>query len=150
MSFDWKSAPIFASVSHQTWLDTRSKARRPIKVGIKERGRSGTSRPRTLLVYVAHRLTWCNVSLMSQIVSRTQRWVQARIPGCGLNQTARSSAIHRLQKESIMQLAHPELNGLKSAIVPFVEPRCGPKSRTGSRVLFRKSAPSDRLVDIQQ
>ena len=31
--------PIFANVSHQTRLDTRSKARRPIKVGIKERRR---------------------------------------------------------------------------------------------------------------
>ena len=36
--------PIFVAASHQTRLDTRSKARRPIKVGIKGRGRSGTSR----------------------------------------------------------------------------------------------------------
>ena len=36
--------PIFVAVSHQTRLDTRSKARRPIKVGIKGRGRSGRSR----------------------------------------------------------------------------------------------------------
>ena len=35
---------VFVTASHQTRLDTRSKARRPIKVGIKERGRSGTSR----------------------------------------------------------------------------------------------------------
>ena len=35
---------IFANISHQTRLDIRSKARRPIKVGIKGRGRSGTSR----------------------------------------------------------------------------------------------------------
>ena len=34
---------IFANVSHQTRLDTRSKARRPIKVGIMGWGRSGTS-----------------------------------------------------------------------------------------------------------
>ena len=34
---------LFANVSHQTRLDTRSKARRPIKVGIKGKGRSGTS-----------------------------------------------------------------------------------------------------------
>ena len=34
----------YLSVSHQTRLDTRSKARRPIKVGIKGRGRSGRSR----------------------------------------------------------------------------------------------------------
>ena len=36
--------PLFANVSHQTRLDTRSKARRPIEVGIKGRERSGTSR----------------------------------------------------------------------------------------------------------
>ena len=34
---------VFVAASHQTRLDTRSKARRPIKVGIKGRGRSGTS-----------------------------------------------------------------------------------------------------------
>ena len=38
------SSHIFVAASHQTRLDTRSKARRPIKVGIKGRGRSGTSR----------------------------------------------------------------------------------------------------------
>ena len=35
---------VFVAASHQTRLDTRSKAQRPIKVGIKGRGRSGTSR----------------------------------------------------------------------------------------------------------
>ena len=35
---------IFVTASHQTGLDTRSKARRPIKVGIEGRERSGTSR----------------------------------------------------------------------------------------------------------
>ena len=35
---------VFVAASHQTRLDTRSKARRPIKVGIKGRGRSGTNR----------------------------------------------------------------------------------------------------------
>ena len=35
---------LFVAASHQTGLDTKSKARRPIKVGIKGRGRSGTSR----------------------------------------------------------------------------------------------------------
>ena len=39
-----QQCPIFVAASHQTRLDTRSKARRPIKVGIKGRGRSGTSR----------------------------------------------------------------------------------------------------------
>ena len=44
-------------------LDTRSKTRRPIKVGIKGKGRSGTSRDSTL----ARRwLTTCNVGLMRQ------------------------------------------------------------------------------------
>ena len=38
------SAVVFVAASHQTRLDTRSKARRPIKVGIKGRGRSGRSR----------------------------------------------------------------------------------------------------------
>ena len=35
---------LFVAASHETGLDTRSKARRPIKVEIKGRGRSGTSR----------------------------------------------------------------------------------------------------------
>ena len=35
---------LFVAASHQTRLDTWSKARRPIKVGIKGRGKSGTSR----------------------------------------------------------------------------------------------------------
>ena len=39
-----RQCPVFVAASHQTRLDTRSKARRPIKVGIKGRGRSGTSR----------------------------------------------------------------------------------------------------------
>ena len=39
-----KARRVFVAASHQTRLDTRSKARRPIKVGIKGRGRSGTSR----------------------------------------------------------------------------------------------------------
>ena len=40
----WECAVVFVAASHQTRLDTRSKARRPIKVGIKGRGRSGRSR----------------------------------------------------------------------------------------------------------
>ena len=39
-----KNIYILANASHQIRLDTRSKARRPIKMGIKGRGRSGTSR----------------------------------------------------------------------------------------------------------
>ena len=48
---------VFVAASHQTRLDTRSKARRPIKVGIK--GREGRERAetRTLLVSAAHWLT---------------------------------------------------------------------------------------------
>ena len=48
---------IFVTASHQTGLDTRSKARRPIKVGIKGRRRSGTSRdsnPAGLCCWSAH------------------------------------------------------------------------------------------------
>ena len=41
---DTKECHIFVAASHQTRLDTRSKARRPIKVGIQVRGRSGRSR----------------------------------------------------------------------------------------------------------
>ena len=35
---------LFVAASHQRGLDTRSKARRPIKVEIKGRGRSGANR----------------------------------------------------------------------------------------------------------
>ena len=38
------------------------------------------------------------------------------------------------------------LKGPKSAIVPFAKPRSGPKSWTGSWVLFRKSSPQNRLM----
>ena len=76
---------LFVTASHQTGLDTRSKARRPIKVGIRGREDRERVETRTLLVYAAHRLTWCNVNLMRQAVSRTQMWVQARMPGYGLN-----------------------------------------------------------------
>ena len=40
---------------------------------------------RTLLIYAAHWPTHCNMSLMSQAVSWTQIWVQARMPGYSLN-----------------------------------------------------------------
>ena len=48
---------LFVAASHQTQLDTRSKARRPIKVGIKGRGGRELAETRTLLVSAAHRLT---------------------------------------------------------------------------------------------
>ena len=41
---------IFVTASHQTGLDTRLKARRPIKVGIKEREGRERAETRTLLV----------------------------------------------------------------------------------------------------
>ena len=65
-----------------------------------KRGGEGWERveTRTLLVYDAHRLTWCYVSLKRQAVSRTQMWVGACMPGYGLNKTAKSSAIHRFQE----------------------------------------------------
>ena len=44
LSLPGTCAVVFVAASHQTRLDTRSKARRPIKVGIKGRGRSGRSR----------------------------------------------------------------------------------------------------------
>ena len=56
---------VFIEASHQTGLDTRSKARKPIKVGIKGRGRSWTSRDSNPAGH------WPNVGLMSQAVSRT-------------------------------------------------------------------------------
>ena len=48
---------LFVAASHQTRLDTRSKARRPIKVGIKGRGGRERAETRTLLVCAANRLT---------------------------------------------------------------------------------------------
>ena len=49
--------PIFVAASHQTRLDTRSKARRRIKMGIKGRGGWERIETRTLLVSAADRLT---------------------------------------------------------------------------------------------
>ena len=86
---------LFVAASHQTGLDKSPKA---IKVGIKEGKGRERAETRTLRVYAAHRLTWYNVSLMRQAVSRTQMWVRARMPGYGLNYTARSNAIHRFRE----------------------------------------------------
>ena len=52
-----RGSRLFVAASHQTGLDTRSKARRPIKVGIKGRGGQERAETRTLLVCAAHRLT---------------------------------------------------------------------------------------------
>ena len=76
---------LFVAAPHQTRLDTRSNDRRPIKVGIKKRGGRERAETRNLLVNAAHRITWCNVSLMRRAVSRTQMLVRPRIPVYGLN-----------------------------------------------------------------
>ena len=62
---------LFVAASHQTGLDTRSKARRPIKVGIKGRGRSGTSRdsnPAGLCYSSAH-LVQCEPDMASSFTN---------------------------------------------------------------------------------
>ena len=51
------NVPVFVAASHQTRLDTKSKPRKPIKVGIKGRGGRERIETRTLLVSAAHRLT---------------------------------------------------------------------------------------------
>ena len=48
---------LFVAASHQTRLDTRSKVRRPIKVGIKGGEGREQAETRTLLVCAAHLLT---------------------------------------------------------------------------------------------
>ena len=90
-SYYWKGSPrprgplsLFIAASHQTGLDTRSKAWRPIKVGIKGGGGREWAETRTLLV-CAGRPTKCNVGLMRQAVSQIQIWIRARMPGYGLN-----------------------------------------------------------------
>ena len=83
---------LFVAASHQTQLDTWSKARRPIKVGIKRRGRSGTSwdsNPAGLCRSSAH-LVQCEPDEASSFTNPNV--------GYGLNETARSSAIHRFRE----------------------------------------------------
>ena len=75
---------LFVAASHQTRYDTRSKARRTIKVGIKGRGGRERIETRTLHGQCCSS-TQCNVSLMRQAVSRTQTWVLARMSVYGLN-----------------------------------------------------------------
>ena len=65
--------PIFVAASHQTRLDTRSKARRPIKVGIKGRGRSGASRdsnPACLCCSSSAHLVQCEPDEASSFTNR--------------------------------------------------------------------------------
>ena len=71
-----------------------------------DKGEGERAETRTLLICAAHRPTKCNVALMRQAVSRIQIWIRARMTGYSLNQTTRSSAIHREQR---LQLAHPKV-----------------------------------------
>ena len=93
-----KNVPIFAYVSHQTRLDTRSKARRPINVGIKEMGRSGTSRdsnPAGLCCSSAH-LVQCEPDEASSFTNPNVG--PGTYASLRLKLDARSSAIRRLQR----------------------------------------------------
>ena len=73
---------------------------------------------------------------MRQAVSRTQMWVRARMPVCGLNQT--HGLVPSKGDKGDKNAARPPegslvetrclIKGPKSAIVPFPGPRSGPKS----------------------
>ena len=95
-----RGPPLFGNVSYQTRLDTQSKARRPIKVGIKGKGRLGTSRgsnPADLCCSSDH-LVQCEPDEPGGFTS----------PRMG----PRTYASLRLKldtKETKMQLAHPEV-----------------------------------------
>ena len=131
--------PIFVAASHQTRLDTRSKARRPIKVGIKGRGRSGTSRdsnPACLCCSSAH-LVQCEPDEASSFTNPNVG--PGTYASLRLKLDAWSSAVQggqRRQKcssptEGSLVETRCLIKGPKSAIVPFPGPRSGPKSRTG-------------------
>ena len=63
---------IFVTAFHLTGLETRSKARKPIKLGIKGRGRSGTSRDSNP---ASHWPTRCHVDLCYlSYVPPTHEW----------------------------------------------------------------------------
>ena len=76
---------------------------------------------------------------MRQAVSRTQMWVRARMPVYGLNSTL--GLVPYMGDKGDKSAAHPPegslvetrclIKGPMFAIVPFPEPRSGPKSRTG-------------------
>ena len=82
-------AYLFVAASHQTRLDAWSKARRPIKVGIKKRGRLGTSRdsnPASLCCSSAH------------LVAMWASWgKQFHEPKCGSGHVCRVMAWTRQQ-----------------------------------------------------
>ena len=90
--------PIFANASHQTRLDTRLKARRPIKVGIKGEGRSGTSRdsnPAGLCCSSAH-LVQCEPDEASSFTNPNVG--PGTYASLRFKLDVRSSAIRRLQR----------------------------------------------------
>ena len=99
---------LFANVSHHTRLDTRSKARRPIKVGMKGRG-SGTSRgsnPTGLCCSSAH-LVQCEPDEPGGFTG--PRMGPGTYASLRLKLDARSSAIQGVSKETKMQFGHPEV-----------------------------------------
>ena len=97
---------VFVAASHQTRLDTRSKARRPIKVGIKGRGRSGRSRdsnPACLCCSSAH-LVQCEPDEASSFTNPNVG--PGTYASLRLKLDAWSSAVQRGQKCSS---AHPKV-----------------------------------------
>ena len=97
-SFQAGSTVVFVAASHQTRLDTRSKARRPIKVGIKGRGRSGRSRdsnPACLCCSSAH-LVQCEPDEASGFTNPNVG--PGTYASLRLKPDARSSAVQRGQK----------------------------------------------------
>ena len=148
--YKWRSVAIFVifvAASHQTRLDTRSKAWRLIKVGIKGRGRSGTSRdsnPACLCCSSAH-LVQCEPDETSSFTN----------PNVGpgtyasllLKLDAWPSAVQGGQRRQ--KCSSPTrrclIKGPKSAIVPFPGPRSGPKSRTGPGAVFVAASHQTRL-----
>ena len=101
VNFCWSFySHIFVAASHQTRLDTRSKARRPIKVGIKGRGRSGRSRdsnPACLCCSSAH-LVQCEPDEASSFTNPNVG--PGTYAGLRLKLDAWSSAVQRGQKSS--------------------------------------------------
>ena len=90
--------PVFVAASHQTRLDTKSKARRPIKVRIKGRGKSGTSRdskPAYLCCSSAH-LVQCEPDEASSFTNPNLG--QGTYASLRLKLDAWSSAVQRGQK----------------------------------------------------
>ena len=108
MSFA-KNVPVFAYASHQSRLDTRSKAQRPIKVGIKGRGRLRTKRGSNSADLC------CSSAYLVQCEPDEPGGFTGPRMGLGtyaslrLKLDARSSAMQGVPKETKMQLAHPDV-----------------------------------------